>query len=176
MSPHLWIALTIPVGLVSAFLLARSIGALVRVVRGSVVLTVPVDTLQNLPIAEPGPYQLGVEGRRFSRDFGGMGFELHSPQGGLVPLHRMLARTSVSSFSRSRLTLQSFDAGEVGTYRLSVRGIRPDQDPDNRIVLSRPMGGAMVGLILAIIATAALTIGSLVGTVLLLVLPGRAAR
>lgn len=34
----------------------------------------------------------------------------------------------------------------------------------------------MVGLILAIVATAALTIGSLVGTVLLLVLPGRASR
>jgi hypothetical protein len=34
----------------------------------------------------------------------------------------------------------------------------------------------MVGLILAIIATAAFTIDSLVGTALILVLPGRASR
>src|SRR5512141_115424 len=106
-APHLWIALTIPVGLIAVFLLARSIGSLVRLVRGSVVLRVPVAPVQGLRLDQPGPYQLGVEGQRFTRDFSGLQFELRSPRGDSVSLPPVLMRTSVNSFSRSRLTLRS---------------------------------------------------------------------
>ena len=168
-----WIALTIPVFLGSAWLLAKSISGLVRLVRGSVVLSQPVRPLMELRLTQLGPYQVGVEGKRFSRDFAGLAFELRSPRGGSLPLPRILVRTSVNGISRSRVTLRSFEADEPGVYSLAVRGIGPDHNPDNRIVITRPMAGSMVGLILAIIVTAALAIGSLVGTLLLLVLLSR---
>ena len=176
MTPRLWIALTIPVGLVSIVLLARSIRALVRLVRGSVVAWLPVEPVQAFRLDAPGPYQLGVEGTRFSRAFADLDFDLRSPRGDTLSLPPVLVRTSVNSMTRSRLTLRSFDAPEPGSYHLTIRGIRSDHDPNDRIVITHPIGGSMVGLILAIIATAFLTIGSLVGTVLLLVLPGRASR
>lgn len=176
MSPYLWVALTVPAFFISAWLLAKSISSLVRLVRGSVVLSVPVTPVQSLRLEQAGPYQLGVEGNRFSRDFGDLDFELRSPHGDSMALPAILVRTSVNGLTRSRLTLRSFEADEPGNYQLTVRGIGPSQNADNRIVISRPIGGSMVGLILAIIATGALTLGSLVGTVLLLVLPGRASR
>lgn len=175
-SPYLILGIALPVFVISAWLLGKSIQALVRLVRGSVVLSVPVVPDQGLSIEKAGPYQLGVEGTRFSREFAGLEFDLVSPRGDSVGLPLILVRTSVNSFGRSRLTLRSFTAEEAGTYRLTTRGIRPDQDPNNRIVITRPIGGSMVGWILAIIAAAMLTIGSLVGAVLLLVLPGRGGR
>lgn len=100
-----------------------------KLVRGSVVLSVPLAAVQGLRLDQPGPYQLGVEGQPFTRAFSGLEFELRSPRGDSVSLPPILMRTSVKSFSRSRLTLRSFSASEPGTYQLTVRGIHPDPDP-----------------------------------------------
>jgi len=74
------------VRLISLLLLARSIGSLVKPVRGSAVLRDPVVPVQGL---RDSPGRLGF------------------PSAGLL-------RTSVKSFSRSRLTLRSFDAPSRG--------------------------------------------------------------
>jgi len=166
-----WVAATAPVFVVSTYLLGRTIGSLTRTVRGSVVLSVPVGEEQPVHFASPGPYNLNVEGKRFTTDFAGYRFSMTDQRGQDLRLDPVLMRTAVSSFSRVRLELNRFDITAPGAYTLRIHGIRPGQDLDNRIVFTRPIGGSLVGHILALVLLGILTIGSLVGSILIIVLP-----
>jgi hypothetical protein len=61
-----------------------------------------------------------------------------------------------------------------GQYMLRVRGRGIDRphDPDDRLVLSRPVRGAMILHILGLVLLGASTVGSMVGSALLMVFPG----
>lgn len=163
-----WLVAAVAAFLIAALLLARTIRSLIRTMRGSVVASVPVLAEQTFPLSQPGTYDLYVEGRRFSRDFGALDFALSDSAGAPVSLQRILFRTTVSGVSRVRLLLRRFTVSGAGTFTLRITGIRPDQDPENRIVFATPVTARMVLHILAIISLAMLAMASLGGAVFLL--------
>ena len=176
MSPALsWIAVTVPVFLVSVWVGIRTVRSLIRTTRASVVASVPLRERQILPLPGAGHYDLYVEGKRLSRDFGGLDFALSDRSGTTLPMHRLLVRTQASSLSRVRLALRSFRVDAAGDFTLSATGIKPEQDPENRIVIARPVRAALVAHVVALIGLSIAAIGSLVGTILLAVFAGGAA-
>jgi hypothetical protein len=172
-SPALWwIALTVPACLVSVWLGIRTVRSLIRTTRASLVASVPLCERQTLPLPSAGDYDLYVEGKRFSRDFGGLDFALADRSGTALPMRRSLLRTQVSSGSRVRLAVRSFRVDAAGDVTLSTTGIRPAQDPENRIVIARPFRAALVAHVLALVGLSIAAIGSLVGTILSAVFAG----
>lgn len=84
-------------------------------------------------------------------------------------------RSTVTSMSgRVKLQVRSFTIAEPGAFTLRITGLHPEAAADNRLVISRPVRARMILHILGLVAFGALTIGSLVASVLLVVLPGRA--
>lgn len=163
-----WLALTVPAFLIAAVLLGLTIRSLIHTMRGSVVASVPVRAEQRFALPRAGDYDLYVEGKFLSRDFGALEFSLTDASGAPVTLHPVLFRTTVSSFSRVRLQLRHFHTADPGTFTLRVTGIRENQDPENRIVFAAPVTARMVLHILAIVLLSILTIASLVGSLLIL--------
>lgn len=126
MSPALWwTGLTVPAGLVSVWLGIRTVRSLIRTMRASVVASAPLRERQILPLPGAGSYDLYMEGKRLSRDFGGLDFALSDRSGATIPVRRLLLRTQVSSLSRVRLALRSFDVDAEGDVVLTTSGIRP---------------------------------------------------
>ena len=165
-----WLGVSVPLLLVGIWVLARSIHALVRMTRGSVVASLPVVAEQSLVLPEPGTYDLHVEGRHVNRDFGKLDFAVVDAGGEALRIERLWFGTKVTSFSRVRLQLRRFRVEDAGSVTLRIDGIRPTQDPDNRIVIARPLGFGMVVAIVAIIGGGFLVIGSVIASGLLLAL------
>lgn len=163
-----WLALLVPVFGLGAWLLFRSIRSLLHTTRGSIVVALPSVARQPFTLPEGGDFTLMVEGRRFSRDFAKADFAITDSAGRTVPLSVVLVRTSVNSLGRARLSLRAFSA-QAGSYTLAVTGLPNDQDPDNRLIVSRPIGGAIVLHVLAIVVSGIFVIASLVGSIILLV-------
>ena len=164
-----WLALSVPLFALSLWLLGRTIRGLVRMTRGSVVASVPFRDEQPLKLDEAGDYGLYVEGRRFSTDFARTEFELADSAGASIPLRQVVFRTNVSGMSRVRLQVRQFSVPAAGRYTLRIRGSKETADPDNRVVIARPVRGAMVGYILALVGLGVTIIGSLVGSILIAV-------
>jgi hypothetical protein len=90
-----------------------------------------------------------------------------------IPGNSVLFRATVSSFSRARLLVRSFQVPEPGAFTLRITGIRQDAARDDRILISRPVRVAMVLHILGFVALGSLMIGSMVASGLLLFGPDR---
>jgi hypothetical protein len=170
-----WLFLTVPLFFISVGLLVMTVRSLVRTLRGAVVAAVPLDPVQTVDLGDAGPYDLYVEGRPGTMDFAGLDFALTDRSDATVPMERVWFRTRVSGLSRMRLQVRSFTTPSPGQYTLWVsgRGIDRPHDPGDRIVLSRPLRGGMILHILALVLLGASTVGSMVGSALLVVLPGR---
>ena len=169
MTPR-WLVLTIPVFIGSVAMLVLTIQGLVRAVRGAAVASLPVAERSEFTLDAAGEYDISAEGRLGSRDFGGVDFELADSVGRSIPLHTVLMRTSRTSLSgRTELLLRSFAIGRPGTLTLRVRGITEGASADNRIVIGRVVRGGSVLRIIGIVLFGVLTIGSLVGSILLVV-------
>jgi hypothetical protein len=169
-----WLAVTVPILLASVTLLAVTIRSLVRAVRGAAVTSFPVAEETAFTLAEGGDYDISAEGRLGTRDFAGIEFELSDGDGRNVPLQTVLMRTSSTSLSgRTKLQLRSFSSGSGGRYTLRVRGTSAGASPDNRIVIGRAASGAIVVRIVGVVLFGVLTIGSLVASILMVVLPRR---
>lgn len=164
-----WLALLVPLFGIAGWMLARTIRSLLQTTRGAVVATVPAAADQVVILAEPGRYVLMVEGRQFTRDFARAEFELTDSSGTRIPLHLVVVRTAVKSFSRVRLALREFEIGVPGSYTIHATGLPADQDSGNRLIVSRPVGGQIVLHVLGIVVSGILLIGSLVGSIILLV-------
>jgi hypothetical protein len=163
-----WIMLLLPVFGLGVWLLVRSIRGLLQATRGAIVATLPAVREQRLTLAEGGRFTLMVEGRLFTSDFAHADFALADSAGRSVPLTTLLIRTNVNSMGRARLGLREFEAAP-GSYTLTVTGLPSDQDADNRLIVSRPIGGAIVLRVLGIVVSGIFVIGSLVGSIILLV-------
>ena len=163
-----WLALTIPAFLGSAVLLVSSIRGLVRVAGGAAVASLPVAERSEFTLDAAGEYDLSAEGRLGSRDFGGVDFALADREGRSIRLHPVVIRTSSTSLSgRTRLQLRSFHIDRPATLTLRVRGMTPGASADDRIVIGRVVRGAIVLRILGIVLFGALTIGALVGSIVI---------
>lgn len=161
-----WLLLAIPGAIVAIVLLALTATSLVRTVRRSVVASVPVLPEQTLTFTESGSYVLNVEGKSFTRAAAGLSFELTKEAASLsIPLHAILVRTKVSSFSRTRLELYRFEIPDAGRYTLRISGANAGTEAgDAAVVITRSFTVTMVLHILALVALGALFVGSLVVT------------
>jgi hypothetical protein len=168
-----WVFVTIPVFLVAVVLLGKTIRSLVRLTRDSPVASLPLLDEQSVELP-PGDYDLSIEGRIGTGDFAGLGYVLDDGSGLAVALRPVLFRARVNSFSTARLQLRTFSIERAGRYRLRIAGLRGTESPDDRIVIGRGAGGALIARIVAIVILGTFTIGSFVGTILFIVLPRRA--
>jgi hypothetical protein len=172
-----WLFLTVPGFVLSAVLLALVIRSLLRTLSGAAVTSLPVQESQTFSIADAGPYDLYVQGRLGTMDFHGLQYAMTTAAGDSVPMVPVLFRTTVTSMSgRVKLQVRSFTIAKPGAFTLRIAGLGRDAAPDNRLVISRPVRARMVLHILGLVAFGALTIGSLVASVLVVVLPGRATQ
>ncbi|MEP6835331.1 MAG: hypothetical protein ABJB74_18245 [Gemmatimonas sp.] len=165
-----WLLLTVPLAIVALVLLSLMALSLLRTVRRSVVVSVPVRAEQSISFKEGGSYMLNIEGAALSRVATGLSFAITASDGAAnVPLRRVIVHTKVSSFSRTRLELYSFDVPAPGAYVLRVHGADSSlAHIDAAIVLTRPFTAALVLHVLGLIALGAMLIGSLVVTGLVL--------
>lgn len=161
-----WLLATIPAAIVAVILLSMTAMSLLRTVRRSVLMSVPLIDQQTVTFQESGTFVLNVEGKSMSRVASGLNFAIAKVDGlSAIPMHRILVRTKVSSFSRTRLGLYGFEITAPGAYALRVTGIDSNlQSDDPEIVFTRPFGIALVLHVLALVALGALFIGSLVVT------------
>lgn len=155
--PERWLALC----LLAVLVLGVAMRSLVRTLRASVVASLPLQLEQKIDLPGAGAYELFVEGTRFSADFRSVEFQLWDAGGASVPVRPALFRVLVSGLKRVRLKLAGFEAPAPGRYLVRVTGIRPDQDPGNRIVVATPVAAKVVAHVLAMIALSVLAIGSL---------------
>jgi hypothetical protein len=94
------------------------------------------------------------------------------PGNGLRPLNPVLVPTTVSSLSRVRVPVRSFVSLGAGRLTLEVTGGGAFPD-DDRLMITRPIGGPVVVHVLTLVVLGAVTIGSLVASVLVVMLPAR---
>jgi len=164
-----WLAVSVPVFVLSVCLMVVTIRSLIRTMRAAVVATVPLLDEQSLTLGNAGKYEIYGEGKFLSRDFGRLDFTMTDSSGTSVPLRSVWFRTHSSSFSRVRLLLKRFKVATPGQFTLRLRGIRPESSPVSRLVISRAVRAVMIAHTLAIVALGLLIIGSLVGSLLLIV-------
>lgn len=162
-----WLMPVVLLGLCSGWLIIRTVGSLARGLQESKVLTVPMAASQTLTLRQKGALDLYLEGRR-GASLSGLDFELRTETGSAIPLKHVVLRTTVSGLSHVRLKVRSLYLPHDGSFILDISGLREGADPRNRIVFARPVGGLVVRHVLALIGLGFLLMGSLVGSVLLL--------
>jgi len=165
-----WLFLTIPLALAAIALLSRTALSLLRTVRGSVIVSVPIRSEQEVTITASGAFALNLESPAFTTRPATLRFALSSTgSGSPIALYPIAFRTDVSSMSRSRVELYSFTIPSPGAYTLRVDGIDPSTDySSHAILITRQYRGALVLHVLALVALGVALIGSLVVTGLVL--------
>jgi hypothetical protein len=159
-----WLLLSIPALLVSGWVLIRMIGNLVRVLRQSVVVSVPFLPSQEVNFAISGPLDLFLETPR-GANLSGLDFTLQDERGDTVPLDPAVLRTTVSGVSRVRLKVRSLRLPHDGVYVLDISGLPAGGDPVNRVVFGRPLGGVIAGHVLGFIGLGLVIIGALLASI-----------
>ena len=159
--------------LVALGLLVR---AMLSTLRQARLCDLPLREQQEIDFPAAGRVVLCMQGPRFTPRFRRLRYELRLPGGAEVSSRPVLFRLVTSGLSQARVTLRTFALPFAGRYRLSVRGLEPD-DVDSarhRIVFMRPHLLRSVLLIVGTTLVAALAVASLV-FFLLAVVPTAAA-
>jgi len=159
-----WLFLTAPIALAAIALLAWTVASLLRTVRGSVVMSVPIRAEQKLAFDGDGDFALNLESPIGVLRPIKLRYALTTADGATrIPLPPIAFRTDVTSMSRSRIELYRFTLPARGDYILRIDGIDPAVDYSaHAIVIARQYGFALVLHILVLIALGVALIGSIV--------------
>jgi hypothetical protein len=165
-----WLFLTAPIAIAALALLAWTVASLLRTVRGSVVMSVPIRAEQKLAFDADGDFALNLESPIGVLRPIKLRYALTTADGATrIPLPPIAFRTDVTSMSRSRLELYRFTLPSRGDYILHIDGIDPAVDYGAfTIVIARQYGFALVLHILVLIALGVALIGSIVVSGLIL--------
>jgi hypothetical protein len=164
-----WLFVTLPVAVIAIVLLAMTALRLARTVRASVVARVPLRPDQRIAFDVAGRLVVHLEGGRLTTRPSGLQLALTADDGTPVPLQRVVVRSRVSSTSSVRVALYDAVLPTAGTYTLHADGVdAPDAQAGRAIVFTRPISGALVGHILALVVLGVALIGSIVVTGLVL--------
>ena len=169
--------LSIPLFVIFAGLLAFSILGLVRLGAASQITTLPLLEQQPVQFAEAGRVALSLEGPRLSKRFSELTFELVSADGKSLAGRTAWLHARTSGMSTIKMELLVFTLQAPGQYLLRVKnlGAARDEDSGLRIIFSKPHLLQTVSLILGIILSAGLLIGSIVLFILRLMNKGGAS-
>ncbi len=144
--------------------LALLIRAVLRMLRASRLLDVPLLERQDIEFPSAGRVVLCMEGPRFTPRFGRLEYGLHLPGGAEVAGHRILFRTVTSGISKARVSLRAYDLPYPGRYELAIRGLAASDAgaPQHRIVFMRPHLLRTLLLVVGITTSSVLAITGLV--------------
>ena len=138
----LWI--TIPLLCISMVLLVRCIAGVVRLLKKSILVRVPLVEELAIEFVETGKVVLCMEGPRFSSRFARLKYSLEAEDGSAVSLHRRLFPAVTSGVSKVRMELRGFSIPVPGRYILRVEGldragqVAEEEDPRNQLVFMKP--------------------------------------
>jgi len=140
----------------SAVLLGIFIRGVVRLVRQSRLLSVPLRDVQELEFTEAGRVVLCLEGPMFCRRFAALGYELSGGDGSVVVGRTALFRARTSSFSTVRMELKYYEIPRPGRYLLRIQGLGEarEGDPRERIVFMRPHLARSICYVIGIVLAA----------------------
>lgn len=79
-----WLFVTVPAFVISGVLLALTVRSLLRTLAGAAVFALSLQQSQTFRLAEPGAYDLYLEGRQGTMDFAGLETTAFSPTGRCV--------------------------------------------------------------------------------------------
>jgi hypothetical protein len=156
----------------SAVLLGFFIRGIIRLVRQSLIVSVPLLAEQEVEFPDAGRVVLCIEGPLFTRRFARLGYELRAGAGAVVSGRPALFRARTSGFSTVRMELKVYEIPRPGLYFLRVSGLADANFPDSRerIVFMRPHLGRSVSYVIGIVLSAGFFITGLVFSLLCLVL------
>lgn len=157
-----WFA--VPAFAAGVFLLVQCVGGLVRTGRQARLFAVPLADSQQVAFADAGPVVLEMEGPLFSRRMAGLKYALVGPDGVPVRSRPALFRASTSGVSKGTLELRVFEIARPGAhvFRIEGLGAARDRDAEHRMIFKRPHLGTSIALVVGIVASSALAIGSIV--------------
>lgn len=161
-----WAILTLLSAVLSGVALARSIKRLVRTVRSAIEATVELVPEQRVMLPTGGLKTVYLRAPRFT-NVSQLRLHLRSAAGEEIPLTRVLYRTTWSGRDVTQAHAQC-QLPTAGEYLISASGIPAAARP-LALQFGPPRGLALVASILAVVASAILTIGSLVASIILLV-------
>jgi hypothetical protein len=180
-----WLLLTAPACVIGIGLVVASVVFLLRTIRVPEFARLPlvpaseVERLEggqligDVDLQDGGPLMFVIDKPRFSnvqasvfKPFA-LSVSLEDSAGRVVKADPVLVPVSVQGVNRTRVDIARLAAIEPGRYRLRVAGLAPDvAGMDSLIVIARPIERwKMVAGILAIIVSAALTLGGLIASV-----------
>jgi hypothetical protein len=130
----------------------------------SVVQRAPLLADQTMLLQRAGRLNLCLEGPIFSTYSTRLQYSLfESATGRPVPLTPTSLGSGSNTFTRQRVTRAAFTIPAAGWYRLVIAGFEPARDyRDYAVVVTRPFVGALIGLVLGIVAVAFVVVGGLV--------------
>jgi hypothetical protein len=172
-----WLFLTAPACVVGVGLIVASVLFLLRTIRVPEFARLPLVAEQDVDLEDAGPLSFVIDHPRFInvqanafKPFA-LSVSLENAAGRLVQADKALMQVSVQGISRTSVDIASVASIEPGRYRLHVTGLAPDVEAmDSFLVVKRPVAKVqMVAAILAIIASSALAIGGLIGSLATLV-------
>jgi hypothetical protein len=172
-----WLLLTAPACVVGLGLIVASVLFLLRTIRVPEFARLPLVAEQDVDLEDTGPLSFVIDHPRFNnvqanafKPFA-LAVSLENAAGRVVNADKSLMPVSVQGISRTSVDIASLASIEPGRYRVRVTGLAPDvEDMDSFLVISRPVAkGNMVLAVIAIIASAALAIGGLIGSLATLV-------
>jgi len=157
----LWIA--VPLFVISAALLCFFILGVIRAVKQSHLLRVPLLEQQEVEFVEAGRVVLCTQGPLLSFRFSKLGYEL---TGDGVPVESRTAwfPAKTTGFSWVRMEVKSYRIPRPGRYILRIKGLEPGSTPDSehQIVFMRPHLARSIGYVIGIVLTSLFFIGSIV--------------
>ena len=165
----IWIGPSLMVAAILALVVL--IQGTVAMVRGAVLVRVPLAESQEVRFEESGTVALAIEAPQLSTRFARVSFELTTLAGDPVPTRPVLFRTRTSGFSKTRLEVRRFDLRESGSYLLHMNGLGEPRarDADHAVVFTRPHRAQAIAHVLGIVLASAVLIVSLVFFVLRLI-------
>jgi len=163
-----FLALSIGAMAIGAVVLLLAVSRLFALLRETEITRVPVVAETPVTFNAPGTYVLHVEHPRLSFALGNAEFALRDAMSAEdVRSSPVIFRTTVSGVSSARVSVRDFDVPRAGVYRLLVKGVDPAADVSHSaLIITRPFGAALFGLILAIVFGGFCLIGGLVFTAL----------
>jgi hypothetical protein len=165
-----WLAVSIPLFAVGIVAVVRLALGLVRFAREGAIASLPVIAEQSLLLPDTDRYAVSMQGKFGEREFGELRFVVTDADGRELRLAPTYTRTTVSSLDgTARRDLFSFSA-RAGRHVIRTVGIDPGRDyRTSRLVIGRARGRQLVVRIVALLLAGALTVGSLVASLLLIV-------
>ena len=140
------------------------IRSVVRLVKESKVLNLPLVEQQSIVLPETGTLVLCAEGPRFSRRFAGLDYELSTEYGVPVAGRTAWFHARTSGVSAARTEVRVYEIPHPGRFALRVLqlGAAQERDVQHRLVFVKPHLGKTVAYVIGITLSSCLFIVSLV--------------